>query len=169
MEEVVSACNVDAIDESELQECVVKALNRMLGKKNKVYEILQMNIETVLAEEGHCDLATIEEQMETLQQELVQRVNQHLNYDDLLEKMDALQKEKHEAETKRAERESIKMRIEEMREFLAAQTDAITEYDELLVRRMIERIDVYDDRFTFYFKSGTSIDIKRNTAYYIAP
>ena len=37
----------------------------------------------------------------------------------------------------------------------------IEEYDETLVRRMIEKITVYEDRFTVEFKSGTSVDVKR--------
>lgn len=48
-----------------------------------------------------------------------------------------------------------------MQQFLAEQTEQIEEYDETLVRRMIEKITVYEDRFTVEFKSGTSVDVKR--------
>ena len=60
-----------------------------------------------------------------------------------------------------AEREGLKQRIAEMQQFLAEQTKQIEEYDETLVRRMIEKITVYEDRFTVEFKSGTSVDVKR--------
>ena len=60
-----------------------------------------------------------------------------------------------------AEREGLKQRIAEMQQFLAEQTEQIEEYDEILVRRMIEKITVYEDRFTVEFKSGTSVDVKR--------
>ena len=60
-----------------------------------------------------------------------------------------------------AEREGLKQRIVEMQQFLAEQTEQIEEYDETLVRRMIEKITVYEDRFTVEFKSGTSVDVKR--------
>ena len=46
-----------------------------------------------------------------------------------------------------------------MKQYLKEQTEQIQEYDESLVRRMIEKITVYDDRFTIKFKSGTSVDI----------
>ena len=46
-------------------------------------------------------------------------------------------------------------------ELFAEQTEQIEEYDETLVRRMIEKITVYEDRFTVEFKSGTSVDVKR--------
>ena len=60
-----------------------------------------------------------------------------------------------------AEREGLKQRIKEMREFLEQQSTEVTEYDELLVRRLIERVTVYDERFEVEFKSGTKVDVER--------
>ncbi len=48
-----------------------------------------------------------------------------------------------------------------MRDYLENQIDVIEEYDDSLVRRMIEKITFFDDYFTFEFKSGVSIDIRR--------
>ena len=45
--------------------------------------------------------------------------------------------------------------------FLAEQQQDITEYDEQLVRRLIEKITVYDEVVTVEFKSGTSVDVRR--------
>lgn len=60
-----------------------------------------------------------------------------------------------------AEREGVKQRIIEMQQFLAEQTQDITEYDEQLVRRLIEKITVYEEKVTVEFKSGTSLDVRR--------
>ena len=60
-----------------------------------------------------------------------------------------------------AEREGLKQRIKEMREFLEQQSTKVTEYDELLVRRLIEKVTVYDERFEVEFKSGTKVDVER--------
>lgn len=60
-----------------------------------------------------------------------------------------------------AGREGMKQRIDEMRQFLDEQTKAITEYDEQLTRRLIEKITIYEDHCTVAFKSGTSVDIHR--------
>src|SRR5574344_16837 len=49
----------------------------------------------------------------------------------------------------------------EMQQFLAGQTQDITEYNEQLVRRLIEKITVYDEKVIVEFKSGTSVDIHR--------
>lgn len=46
-----------------------------------------------------------------------------------------------------------------MQEFLAEQMEQIEEYDESLVRRMVEKITVYEKKFSVEFKSGTSVDV----------
>ena len=60
-----------------------------------------------------------------------------------------------------AEREGLKQRIKEMREFLEQQSTEVTEYDELLVRRLIEKVTVYDERFEVEYKSGAKVDVER--------
>jgi site-specific DNA recombinase len=42
---------------------------------------------------------------------------------------------------------------------LGEQTEAITEYSEVLVRRLIEKVTVYDQKLTVEFKSGLTIDV----------
>ena len=59
------------------------------------------------------------------------------------------------------QREGLKKRIQEMWEFLHSQSTEIADYTELLVRRLIGKITVYDDRFEVEFKSGMTMDVKR--------
>jgi site-specific DNA recombinase len=39
------------------------------------------------------------------------------------------------------------------------QPTALTEYDEPLIRRLIEKVTVYEDKFTVEFKSGVTVDV----------
>ncbi len=48
-----------------------------------------------------------------------------------------------------------------MRAFLREQANEPLAYDEQLVRRLVEKITVYDDRLTVEFKSGLEIDVER--------
>lgn len=48
-----------------------------------------------------------------------------------------------------------------MQDFLDSQSTEVTEYDELLVRRLIEKVTVYEERFEVKFKSGAKVDVKR--------
>ncbi|MFV0467029.1 MAG: DNA recombinase, partial [Lachnospiraceae bacterium] len=80
---------------------------------------------------------------------------------DLADEIDHLRELKQNAMAENAEREGLKQRIAEMREFLAEQMEHIGEYDETLVRRIIEKVTVYEEKFMVEFKSGTSVDVER--------
>lgn len=83
------------------------------------------------------------------------------NYDSIVDEIYRLREAKQNAQVEGAEREGMKQRISEMQQFLAEQTQEVTEYDEQLVRRLIEKITVYDEKVIVEFKSGTSMDIHR--------
>lgn len=56
-------------------------------------------------------------------------------------------------------REEVKKRIADMDAFLREQPTSITGYDEQLVQRLIEKITIYEDKFTVEFKSGVTVDV----------
>ena len=47
-----------------------------------------------------------------------------------------------------------------MASFLDEQTEAVTEYSETPVRRLIEKITVYDEMLVVEFKSGLQIEVQ---------
>jgi site-specific DNA recombinase len=47
-----------------------------------------------------------------------------------------------------------------MVDFLNEKPTLLEEYDEQLVKKLIEKITVYDDKLTIEFKSGVEIDIE---------
>ena len=67
---------------------------------------------------------------------------------------------KQNALVENAEREGKRQRIDEMTDFLNEQSCELEEYDEQLVRRLIEKVTVFDDKLTVEFKSGVEIDIE---------
>ncbi|MGO5086122.1 recombinase family protein [Oscillospiraceae bacterium LCP25S3_F9] len=154
-------CDAPTIQETDLQNVVVKAINMVLGGKDEMLEALETNIATIFALEDDSSLESINARLEELQKELLKRANAKQDYNDLADEIDHLRELKQNAMVENAEREGLKQRIAEMQQFLAEQTEQIEEYDEILVRRMIEKITVYEDRFTVEFKSGTSVDVKR--------
>ena len=155
------ACNADAIHESELQNLVVRAINMALGQKDTMYDVLQRNVEAVLTGTDVISLDEIDTRLEELQKELLNVANAKGNYDSIVDEIYSLREAKQNAQVEGAEREGMKQRISEMQQFLAEQTQEVTEYDEQLVRRLIEKITVYDEKVIVEFKSGTSVDIHR--------
>ncbi len=66
---------------------------------------------------------------------------------------------KQNTQVQNAERQGKRQRIEEMTEFLKEETGELIEYDEQLVRRLIDKITVFDDKVTIAFKSGVEISV----------
>lgn len=156
-----SRCDAPTVHETELQNAVVKAINMALGGKDEMLATLEENIAMVLALGDDNSTQSIDAKLEELQQELLKRANARLDYEDLADEIDCLRCLKQDAMVESAGREGLKQRIAEMQQFLAEQTENIKEYDEALVRRMVEKITVYENKFTVEFKSGTSVDVER--------
>ncbi len=96
-----------------------------------------------------------------MQKELLKLVNARKDYGSIADEIDRLRELKQKALAESAEREGLKKRIAEMRKFLREQDTRVTEYDEQLVRRLIEKVTVYDEKITVRFKSGVEIEVKK--------
>ena len=53
----------------------------------------------------------------------------------------------------------LKKRIADMGDFLNGQPTALIEYDVVLIRQLIEKVTVFEDKFTVEFKSGVMEDV----------
>lgn len=161
MEHGPKKCDAPTIQESDLQDAVVKAINLTLGNRDSMMDVLQENIEAVIRQEEETSAEGINAKLEELQKELLRLANSKKDYNSVADEIDRLRELKQEALTESAEREGVKKRIAEMREFLDNQTTEILEYDEQLVRRLIEKVTVYDERFEVQFRSGMTVDVER--------
>ena len=61
--------------------------------------------------------------------------------------------------TEAAMRKDVQDRIEDLASFLDEQVEAVTEYSEALVRRLIEKITVCDEKLIVEFKSGLEVEV----------
>ena len=153
-------CDAPTVQEEELQNAVVKAINTALGGKDEMLTALEKNIAMVLALEDETSMESLDAKLEELQQELLKRANARQDYEDLADEIDLLREQKQNAMAENAEREGLKQRIAEMQQFLAEQRGTIQVYDEQVVRKLIEKITVHDEKVTVAFKSGMEIDVK---------
>lgn len=153
-------CDAPTIQESDLQEAVVKAINLALDNRHGMMVTLQENIEAVIRQEDETSAEGINAKLEELQKELLRLANSKKNYNSVADEIDRLRELKQKALTESAEREGLKKRITEMREFLNSQTTEVLEYDEQLVRRLIEKVTVYNERFEVEFKSGMTVEVE---------
>lgn len=56
--------------------------------------------------------------------------------------------------------DGIQARLEELQDFISKQKTYIAEFDEALVKKLIEKITVFADHFSVEFKSGLAIEIE---------
>lgn len=70
-----------------------------------------------------------------------------------------MREEKHEIMMESALKQEQIERMEDMTKFLDKQVREITKYSEALVRRLIEKITVYDEKLVVEFKSGLEIEV----------
>ncbi len=93
-------------------------------------------------------------------QEILQRTRARQDCDDLGREVVRLREEKYRLQLEDAEKESTRQKIAELEKALAGISGKVTEYDDALVRKLIEKVTVYDDHFIVEFKSGIETEIK---------
>ena len=135
------------------------AINDTLGKKDDLLSILQHNIETVLSRGSDKTLADINNRLEELQAEQLKLATSKSDYEDVAEEIYRLREEKQKAQAESAGRDDTRKRMMDMKAFLRKQDDAVTAFDEALVRRLIEKITVYEGRFAVVFRSGVMVEV----------
>ena len=91
--------------------------------------------------------------------ELVKLANSKAEYDKVGDEIYRLRDQKQKLQVENANRDELKRRMADMSTFLKKQSTALAEYDEQLVRRLIEKVTVYEDKFTVKFKSGVAVDV----------
>lgn len=78
----------------------------------------------------------------------------------MADEIDRLREERQDILMREADRDGKRQRIEEMKAFLEEQTDIPAEYDEQLVRRLVEKVTVYESKAVVEFKSGLETDVE---------
>ena len=97
------ACAADTIQESELQNLVVRAINMALCKKDTISENLQKNVEAVLTGADGIPLDETDTRLEELQKELLNVANAKGNYDSIVDEIYRLREAKQNAQVEGAE------------------------------------------------------------------
>jgi len=153
-------CTASTILEDTLKDKIVEAINVAVSGKNSFLAILKKNIETVLGEDLDESTADIDKRLEELQTELIQKANSKETYDNIVNEIYRLRDLRQETLSRNAFRQDKRDRIDEMTDFLNTQTGDITEFDDKLVRKLIEKVIVYDDKLVVEFKSELEIEVK---------
>lgn len=152
-------CDARTVPESQIEQVLVAAINKTWCDKDTFLATLQKNIETVLESEKGQPLTDVDKRLVELQEELLKRTGARVDYEDVAEEIYRLREDKQKLQLESAGRDEQKKRIADMGTFLREQPTTLTGYDEPLVRRLIEKVIVFEDKFTVEFKSGVTVDV----------
>lgn len=111
---------------------------------------------------GEFDESTedIDRKLEELQHELLRLASTKAAYDSVANEIYRLRELRQATLASNAERQNRRQRITNMMEFLQGQSGIITEFDEKLVRRLVDKATVYEDKIIVEFKSSSCVEVK---------
>ena len=82
------------------------------------------------------------------------------DYDAIADEIIRLRDQRRQTEVDSVIKDEQMKQIRDLQDFVKNQPATITEFDEALVSRLIEKITVFEDHFTVEFKSGITIEIE---------
>ena len=80
--------------------------------------------------------------------------------DALGEQIDRLRTERQSILAEAAERSDLQERMNDMVSFLDEMPHAITEYSDVITRRLVEKITIYDEKIVVELKSGLQMEVE---------
>ena len=152
-------CPARTIHEEVLQAAVVTAVNDAWSRKDAILPELRENIRAVLEEDTEAKLAEIDAAVKQKQTELLDAGKDQSKIDKIGDEIVTLREKRQAILTEAAMRKDVQDRIEDLATFLDEQVEAVTEYSETLVRRLIEKITVCDEKLIVEFKSGLEVEV----------
>ena len=153
-------CHARTVNEMVLENVVVQAINTLLGDKSTYQAQLQQNIANVIRSAQQKTADGIDERLQELQKELLKKANNKEAYDEIADEIFKLREQREKCTVDTAARDAQISRINELQDFIKQQSAHLDAFDEVLVKRWLERIIVREDHFTVELKSGLKIDIE---------
>lgn len=120
---------------------------------------LRENIRSVLQEDTDVKLDEIDAEIKKKQTELLDAGKDQNKIDEIGDAIMTLREKRQTILTEAAMRKDVQDRIEDLASFLEGQIEAVTEYSDALVRRLIEKITVCDEKLIVEFKSGLEVEV----------
>ena len=143
----------------DLQAAVVTAINDAWSRRDILLPVLKENIRTTVNGDTEERLSAVDAAIREKQDELLNAGKDQAKIDEIGDAIISFRQERQDILTKAAKNTELQERIDDLAAFMDEQTAAVKEYSETLVRRLIEKITVYDEKLTVEFKSGLEIDV----------
>jgi hypothetical protein len=122
--------------------------------------VFRANVEKALSASNSAAVAEVDAKLLAIQKELLKKADARQDFGDLADQIDALRDEKQRLLLEDANNTGLQQQLKTIEDFLAEQQEAVTEYEEALIRKLISKITVFDDKLVVEFKSGLETEVK---------
>ena len=153
-------CPARTIKEDVLQGAIVTAVNDAYARKNIVTALLKQNIESTVFGDLEDRLTAVDEKLATLQTQVISVSGDDVAVDALGEQIDGLGAERQSILAEVAERNDLQERMNDMISFLGEMPTMLTEYSDVITRRLVEKITIYDEKIVVELKSGLQMEVE---------
>lgn len=119
---------------------------------------LKKNIEVVLTGGDFESTSEIDAKLADLERQLVAKAEEHEDYTDIASEIYALRKQRDELTMSENTRNDYLKHIKELETYIDSQPAKVESFDESLVKRMLKKVTVYEDRIIFEFHSGVNVE-----------
>ncbi|WP_457566846.1 recombinase family protein [Enterococcus gallinarum] len=159
IEQGPGVCKNRTVKEDELYGAVMTAINKLLAGGNNMIKTLEENIHAVIGETTEYQISEINNSLEEKQKELIKLANKGQDYEYLADEIDELRDKRQTLLVEDTSLSGENERINELIEFIRKNKFRTLEYDDKLVRKLIQSVTVYEDHFVIAFKSGIEMEI----------
>ena len=153
-------CPARTVKEEMLQGAVVTAVNDAYARKNIVMAGLKQNIESTVFGDLEERIVAVDEKLAELQQQMLDNSGDEAAIDALGEQIDELRAERQSILAEVAERSDLQERMNDMISFLDEMPTMLTEYSDVITRRLVEKITIYDEKIVVELKSGLQMEVE---------
>ncbi len=159
IEQGPGVCKNRTVKEDELYGAVMTTVNKLLSGGDNMIKTLEENIHAVIGETTEYQILEINNLLEEKQKELIKLANKGQDYEHLADEIDGLRDKRQTLFVEDASLSGENERINELIAFIRKNKFRTLEYDDKLVRKIIQSVTVYEGHFVISFKSGIEMEI----------
>lgn len=152
-------CMIRNVKEPLLKEATVEAFNQLIEGHELASKQIKANIMKVIKSSKGPTLDQLNKQLEEVQMKLIQAANQHQDCDALTQQIMDLRKQKEKVQSRETDQQAKLHNLDEINKLVELHKYGLVDFDEQLVRRLVEKITIFQRYMEFTFKDGEVIRV----------
>lgn len=152
-------CNARSIKEADLQDAIVSALNSCICDKEEILAELKETMRTTVENSNATEIEQLAANMKKLQKKIIS-MPEGPEQEQTGEEIRQLREQITELRNDDVDNEAGRKHIDEMMAFLKKGNCQLKAYEDVLVRKFIESITVYDYSISIKLKTGREISMQ---------